>query len=133
MKKIGVRELAKLANVSLGTVDRALHGRKEVNEETRQRILEIAAKNGYTPNLAARALSVSRASIRIGVCIPREIHYFYDQMRGGILDEARRFEHVGVEVLYRPVKKLGSKSASTIAALLEENVRALVLVPGDPV
>jgi LacI family transcriptional regulator len=133
MKKIGVRELAKLADVSLGTVDRALHGRKEVNEETRQRILTIAARNGYKPNLAARALSVSRASIRIGVCIPREIHYFYDQMHDGILDEARRFEHVGVEVLYRPVKKLGSKSAKTIAALLDDNIKALILVPGDPV
>ena len=133
MKQIGVRELAKLANVSLGTVDRALHGRKEVNEQTRRRILEIAAKNGYVPNLAARALSARRTTILIGVCIPREIHYFYDQMYDGIVDEARRFEHAGVEVLYRPVKTLGSKCAKTVSKLLDEGIKALILVPGDPV
>ena len=133
MKKIGVRELAKLANVSLGTVDRALHGRKEVNEKTRQRILKIAEKHGYSPNLTARALSVGRANIRIGVCIPREIHYFYDQLRDGIFDEARHFEHVGVDILYRPVDTLASKSNSVIKRLLESEIQALILTPGNPV
>jgi LacI family transcriptional regulator len=132
MKKIGVRELAKLANVSLGTVDRALHGRKEVNEKTRQRILKIAEKHGYSPNLTARALSVGRANIRVGVCIPREIHYFYDQLRDGIFDEARHFEHVGVDILYRPVDTLASKSTGTIKRLLDSDIRALILTPGNP-
>jgi LacI family transcriptional regulator len=132
MKRIGVRELAKLANVSLGTVDRALHGRKEVSEKTRRRILQIAEKHGYSPNLTARALSVGRANIRIGVCIPKEIHYFYDQIREGIFDEARRFDHVGVEVLYRPVKTLGSKSSQIIERLLDCDIQALILTPGNP-
>jgi LacI family transcriptional regulator len=132
MKKIGVRELAKLANVSLGTVDRALNGRKEVSEKTRLRILQIAEKHGYTPNLSARALSVGRANLRIGVCIPREIHYFYDQIRDGIFDEARRFDHVGVEVLYQPVRTLGSKSSHVIKRLLDSDIQALVLTPGNP-
>ena len=132
MKRIGVRELAKLAKVSLGTVDRALNGRKEVSEETCRRILDIAAKHGYTPNLAARALSVGRANIRIGVCIPREIHYFYDQIRDGILDEAKRFEHIGVDVLYRPVKTLGSRSSLAIKRLLDSDIQALILTPGNP-
>jgi LacI family transcriptional regulator len=133
MKKIGVREIAKLANVSLGTVDRALHGRKEVSEKTRQRILKIAEKHGYTPNLTARALSVGRGNIRIGVCIPREIHYFYDQLRDGILDEARRFEHVGVDVVYRPVETLVSKAVTAVRRLLDSDIRALILTPGNPV
>ncbi|HEX4168093.1 MAG TPA: LacI family DNA-binding transcriptional regulator [Bryobacteraceae bacterium] len=132
MKKVGVRELAKLARVSVGTVDRALHARKEVNETTRQRILRIAEKHGYKPNLSARALSVGRANIRIGVCIPREIHYFYDQLRDGILDEARRFEHAGVEVLYRPVNALGSNASKIIRRLLDSDIQALVLTPGNP-
>src|SRR6185437_8586217 len=126
MKKIGVRELAKLANVSLGTVDRALPGRKEVNEKTRQRILKIAEQHGYTPNLTARALSVGRANIRIGVCIPREIHYFYDQLRQGIFDEARRFDHVGVDVVYRPVEGLASKTVRAVSRLLESDIQALI-------
>ena len=86
----GIHQIAELANVSIGTVDRALHGRNGIRESTRHRILQIAAQIGYTPNLAARALSVSRTGVRIGVCIPREIRFFYDQLWSGVLDEARR-------------------------------------------
>ena len=56
----GIHLIAELANVSIGTVDRALHGRAGINESTRQRILQIARQIAYTPNLAARALSVSK-------------------------------------------------------------------------
>lgn len=132
MKKIGVRELAALANVSIGTVDRALNGRKEVSEKTRQVILKIAAEHGYTPNLTARALSIGRPVIRIGVCIPEEIHYFYDQIREGIFTEAKRFDHVDIEILYKPVKGLDSSSTPAIRSLLKKDIRALILVPGNP-
>ena len=66
----GIRRIAELANVAIGTVDRALHGRNGIKESTRHRILQIARQIGYTPNLAARALSASKSGVRIGVCIP---------------------------------------------------------------
>ena len=49
---MGIREIARLANVSPGTVDRALHGRKGITDETRARILTIAESIGYSPDLA---------------------------------------------------------------------------------
>jgi len=63
----GIHLIAELAHVSIGTVDRALHGRAGIKESTRQRILQIARQVGYTPNLAARALSVAKANTKIGV------------------------------------------------------------------
>ena len=102
MKSIGLLEIARLANVSLGTVDRAMHNRGRVSEDTRKRVLAIARQLGYKPNLAARALSTGPDSISIGVCIPREIRYYFDQLRDGILDEARHFEHLGLQVKYAP-------------------------------
>lgn len=133
MRKIGVEEIARLANVSIGTVDRALHGRKEISESTRKRILRIAQEHGYRPNLAARALSVGNAAIRIGVCIPREIHYFYDQLREGFLNEARRFEQLGVEIVYRPIDRLGGGEAEGVKDLLSRKLQAVAVCPGDPV
>jgi HAD superfamily hydrolase (TIGR01509 family) len=41
MKKINVKEIARLANVSMGTVDRMLHNRGRVAKETEERIKEI--------------------------------------------------------------------------------------------
>jgi LacI family transcriptional regulator len=132
MRKIGVQEIARLANVSIGTVDRALHGRKEISDKTRRRILRIAKEHGYRPNLAARALSVGLPLIRIGVCIPREIHYFYDQLREGFLNEARRFEQLGVEIVYRPIQRLGGGECARIKELLGLKLQVIAICPGDP-
>lgn len=131
MKQIGIQDIARLASVSIGTVDRALHGRKDISESTRKRVLGIASELGYKPNLAARALSVGRRGIRIGLCIPREIRFFYDQLREGVVSEARRFENQGVEVVYRPVERLGVGEADRVRELLESRVQALALSPGD--
>jgi len=132
MKSIGLLEIAKLANVSLGTVDRAIHNRGRVNEDTRKRVLAIARQLGYKPNLAARALSTGPDSISIGVCIPREIRYFFDQLRDGILDEARHFEHLGLQVRYAPIERLGVHEAAAVQAMIEQKPRALIITPGDP-
>jgi len=132
MGKRGIHQIARLANVSIGTVDRALHGRKGIREETRKRILSIAKNIGYKPNPVARALSVGRAAIRIGVCIPRELHFFYDQLRDGIFAEARRLEHFGVEVIYCPLKYLGAMETETVRGMLESDIQGLVITPGNP-
>ncbi|HMD85847.1 MAG TPA: substrate-binding domain-containing protein [Terriglobia bacterium] len=132
MRKIGVRQIAKLANVSPGTVDRALHGRKGISDGTRKRILAIAQSTGYEPDLAARALSAGRVPIRIGVCIPREIHHYFSQLLAGILTEARRLERLGVQVIYNPVKRLGVEECEKVAELLRNEVHAVLIAPGDP-
>jgi LacI family transcriptional regulator len=131
-KRTGIPEIAQLAKVSIGTVDRALHARKGVSEATRKRILQIAKHMGYTPNLAARMLSVGRANVKIGVAIPREPHIFYDQLRNGILDESRRFESSGVEVIYRPIDRLGVGECERFKEMLGTDVHAMIITPGDP-
>src|SRR5271166_3098046 len=122
----GIHLIAELANVSIGTVDRALHGRAGINEATRQRILKIAEQISYTPNLAARTLSVSKASARIGVCIPREIHFFYDQLWSGVLDEARSMAALGIQFVNRPVHALGEKDAEAFKELVRDGVQGII-------
>src|SRR5215475_463804 len=131
-KRKGIHQIAQLARVSIGTVDRALHGRPGINPSTRQRILKIASQIGYSPNLAARALSIARPNVRVGVCIPREIHFFYDQMWGGILDEERRSSHLGIQFLHRPVHSLGDHDTEAVQELLDEGVDGIVLAAGNP-
>jgi len=52
----GIRRLAQHLDISIGTVSRALNGKPDVNEKTRQRVLEAAAELGYVPNQAGRSL-----------------------------------------------------------------------------
>ncbi|HUL33766.1 MAG TPA: substrate-binding domain-containing protein [Candidatus Eisenbacteria bacterium] len=128
----GIHLIAQLADVSIGTVDRALHGRNGISETTRQKVLRVAQKIGYSPNLAARALSTAKAEIRIGVCIPREIRFFYDQLWGGILDEAQRVAPFGVELVNRPVRSLGENDADAFQDLMDCGVDGIILTAGSP-
>ena len=53
---LNIHDLARHLNVSIGTVSRALNGRSDVSAETRERVIEAAAKLGYSPNQSGRSL-----------------------------------------------------------------------------
>lgn len=68
-KKIGIKDIAELAGVSIGTVDRVIHNRGEVKEETRCKVMKIVEDFGYTPNILAKSLA-SKKTTRIIIVIP---------------------------------------------------------------
>ena len=55
-ERITLAELARRAGVSKATVSRALNGKPDVDVQTRQRILNLVAATGYSPDPIARAL-----------------------------------------------------------------------------
>jgi LacI family transcriptional regulator len=59
--RMNLKELATNLGLSQTTVSRALNGYPEVNEATRQRVNEAAARLGYRPNASARRLATGRA------------------------------------------------------------------------
>jgi len=58
--RVGIRDVAAAAGVSPTTVSHALSGARAINPETRVRVLEVAQKLGYSPDLRARGLRSSR-------------------------------------------------------------------------
>lgn len=73
MRKVTMRDIAKLADVSTATVSYVLNNneKEKIPDETRNRILSIANELGYVPNLTARSL-VKRKSGLIGVIVVRD-------------------------------------------------------------
>ncbi len=65
-----LKDIAQLAKVSIGTVDRVLHNRGRVAAQTRERVLRIAKEIGYQPNIHASILSGSNRSFRICCLVP---------------------------------------------------------------
>jgi len=68
-RAVTIRDVARLAGVSPGTVSRAINNSPLVNEETRERILQVVRELNYVPNLAARRLSIGR-TLTIAVIVP---------------------------------------------------------------
>lgn len=55
-KKARIKDIAKLAGVSIGTVDRVIHNRGEVAEKTREKVQNLLRETKYSPNLMAQVL-----------------------------------------------------------------------------
>jgi LacI family transcriptional regulator len=81
----GIKDIAKLAGVSISTVSYALNGSPKVTEETAAKILAIAKELNYVPNAAARSLKKRETKI-IGVFLTNYGGAFYGQLLQGIQD-----------------------------------------------
>lgn len=66
-----IKQLAELAQVSTGTVSRALSGSELISKATRERIQAIAAEHGFHPNAMARNLRTQRTGA-VGVLLAPE-------------------------------------------------------------
>lgn len=62
-------DIARLAKVSIGTVDRVIHNRGRVSEETKERVNQAIASINYKPNVAAQILSIRKKRI-VGGLVP---------------------------------------------------------------
>lgn len=67
-KKLRIKDIAKLAGVSPGTVDRVIHNRGQVTEENRINILKIIEEVDYKPNLLARSLANKKKYLFVSLC-----------------------------------------------------------------
>lgn len=63
MKRVTIKDIARIAGVSYATISRALSGSREVSEQTRARILEICKQEGYRTNALARSLSCNKTNV----------------------------------------------------------------------
>ena len=74
--RVGIKDIAEIANVDVSTVSRALAGSNRVNPNTSKRILEIANQLDYRPNTLAKSL-VAGKSQTVGIIIPEINNTFY--------------------------------------------------------
>ena len=82
-KKVTLKQIAELAEVSIGTVDRALNNRGRINTETKDKILKIADELHYKPNLLASSLS-KKKRIHIGIVMASQPEEFCKYLIKGV-------------------------------------------------
>lgn len=84
-----IKDVARLANVSTGTVSNYLNGTKPVFAETAVRIAEAINTLNYQPNSYAKNLRTN-SNMEIGVVLPNTTEQYYALLLGGIEAELRK-------------------------------------------
>jgi DNA-binding LacI/PurR family transcriptional regulator len=67
-RRVGIRDVASAAGLSITTVSFALNGTGQVSPATREKVRRVARDLGYQPNAAARSLKTGRSRI-LGVAV----------------------------------------------------------------
>jgi LacI family transcriptional regulator len=86
--KITIKDVARLADVSIATVSAVINGKGGVSPKLVQRVERAMEALDYHPNQVARSLRV-RQSHTIGMVIPDVTNPFFADVMRGVEDEAR--------------------------------------------
>jgi LacI family transcriptional regulator len=122
---VTIKTIAKLAGVSPAAVSKALNGRTDIGEETRNRIIGICEQVGYTPNQAARNL-VKRASTMLGLLIPDISTPIYPEIFKGLDAEAKRR---GFNLFLCDTNRKAEFEKSYVRILMEHRACGIIVAP----
>lgn len=87
--KITIKDIARMANVSITTVSLVLNNKpSRISEIKKREIKDIALKHNYSPNISARSL-VTKSSKTIGLIIPYLENSFFASLAKSIEKESK--------------------------------------------
>lgn len=125
--KISQKMIAELSGVSRGTVDRVLHGKPNVNPETRKKVLEAIKKLDYSPNMVGRALAFSGRCFSICAVLPD--NSFFAEVKAGIVSAVKELNDYNLSISFIYTN---AKSVSELISELEKvTVNAFMLAVSD--
>lgn len=129
-KQYTIKDIAQMAGVSTGTVDRVLHQRGEVSESSKRKVEEILKEINYQPNMYAIGLA-RKKKYHFGCFIPKyETNDYWYSVAQGVnkaIEEVTSF-NISVDFIYYD----HSDRASFIAkgeTLLKETFDAVLIAP----
>lgn len=129
---VTIKDIAAIANVSRGTVDRALNNRAGVNPDVAKNILKIASDLGYRPNKAGKALAARKKSTVIGMALPSINNPFFTDVISGAMRAGQEFADYGIKVIIKEYKGFSvQRQLEAMEALEREDVNAVCIVPID--
>jgi len=127
-----IKEIAELAGVSRGTVDRVLNNRGYVSPDKEKKVLEIARVLKYTPNLAGKTLAIRKKRLKFGYILfgSTSSNPFFLDVVDGIESRAAELSEYAVSVDIRyAVLEDPQLQVTLIDELLESGVAGLVITP----
>lgn len=122
-----IKDIAKAAGVSTASVSNALNGRKNVSNETRQKILRICDEMGYQSSSVGRTLNDTDAKTILFI-ISEFDRQFYLKIIQGISDQAEARGYDLIVCTNRSMDRLLTKSMTTGCVMLSMNCSNELLI-----
>lgn len=127
MSKPNVRDVAKQAQVSIGTVSNVLNRPSQVSEETRQRVRNAIDMLGFIPN--AQMKSGNREPKVIGLILPLSDNPFYTELQQGIEDAVAKS---GLRVLAGYSREDEAIEFQLLTAMVDAGFKGVIVTPVGP-
>ena len=125
MSLVQIKDVAKLAGVSVASVSRVLAGLPHVSEPTRRRVMEAVQELDYRPDLAARRLR-SRRSDTIGLIVSDIRNSFFTEVSRAVEDVAFSRQ---MSVILCNTDEDPKREASCLNLMRDEKVSGVILSP----
>jgi LacI family transcriptional regulator len=97
-KNIRIKDIAEMAGVSEGTVDRVLHNRGKVSTSAAQRVKRVLEKINYTPNLIARTLGSNKTFQLVAIIPNPKLDPYWHQSFEGVKQAESELAQFGITV-----------------------------------
>jgi len=124
-----IKEIAALAGVSRGTVDRVLNHRGDVNPQTEEKILQIIRDLDYKPNKAGIVLAAQKKNLKLGVVLLGIGNPFFDDVLLGVREKEQELAGYNCSVLIRQTEYSLQQQLAAIDSLLAEGINGLAISP----
>lgn len=121
---MNIYDIAEAAGVSIATVSRVINGKDNVSAQTRQKVEQVIAERGYTPNVFARGLGLGSIKM-VGVLCSSVSDLFYAQAVAAIEGELRA---LGYDVILCCTGSDIEDKIKYMQLLLSKRVDAMILV-----
>jgi LacI family transcriptional regulator len=119
-----IKEVARRAGVSVGTVSNVLSGSIPVSERLKRRVLDVIRELDYHPNHVARSLKLRRTKM-LGMVVTDITNPFFPQMVRGAEDAA--WKHNYILITFNTDEQL-ERERQVLSALRTRRVDGIVLV-----
>lgn len=123
----GMRDIARLANVSIATVSAVVNGKGKVSAELAARVHQAMEALDYHPNHLARSLR-ARQTLTVGMMIPDVTNPFFMDIMSGVQHEARLH---GYSVIFCDANENPELERQHLRTLFSRRVDGVLLAPTD--